>query len=288
MPDVAFSALTIFIVCIIAFMGACLGSFSTAIAYRVANHKSWILDKGEAARSMCPACGHRLGWRDLIPVFSWLVQKGKCRYCAAPICKLYPVTEMLGAITLPLMVMAQGISMESAVFFVLLPFWLSNIQMAVRAATIPARYACGVGCGLFLLGGMIQGQQEESLILVLAVSTAPLVIFEMLAWRQAKQEPEKIGPLSLSRSGVWATVGTLFLCHVAGGNELIYAGALSIALGAGFRLWRLKEGVNKTSKSEITRRILTMAALVSFDFILIWMLWEKFNADVYEAFAIAL
>jgi leader peptidase (prepilin peptidase)/N-methyltransferase len=44
-------------------------------------------------RSCCDACGRHLGVRDLVPVLSWLLLGGRCRSCAAPILRLYPMLE---------------------------------------------------------------------------------------------------------------------------------------------------------------------------------------------------
>jgi prepilin signal peptidase PulO-like enzyme (type II secretory pathway) len=44
---------------------------------------------------MCPHCHHKLGALDLIPVFSYLVLGGKCRYCQRPISRSYPAVELL-------------------------------------------------------------------------------------------------------------------------------------------------------------------------------------------------
>lgn len=51
-----------------------------------------------APRSHCPACKTPLGVSELVPVFSFLWLKGKCRYCAAPISPRYPVVETLGGL----------------------------------------------------------------------------------------------------------------------------------------------------------------------------------------------
>ena len=46
-------------------------------------------------RSHCPHCKHQLSWYENIPVFSWLVLRGKCRHCKAPISMQYPAVELL-------------------------------------------------------------------------------------------------------------------------------------------------------------------------------------------------
>ena len=46
------------------------------------------------ARSRCDACGTRLGARDLVPVASWLWQRGRCAYCRAELSTFYPIIEL--------------------------------------------------------------------------------------------------------------------------------------------------------------------------------------------------
>lgn len=73
-----------------AVLGLLVGSFSNVLI--------WRLPRGENVAfppSHCPHCDHRLGARDLVPLFSWLSLGGKCRYCRAPIKVRYPVVEAL-------------------------------------------------------------------------------------------------------------------------------------------------------------------------------------------------
>lgn len=87
----SFNFLSVFV------LGLVLGSFSTAVAYRVPKGMPWALGaKGQkAARSSCTSCGTTLQARDLVPVFSWLLQKGRCRHCDAAIPVLYPASELM-------------------------------------------------------------------------------------------------------------------------------------------------------------------------------------------------
>jgi prepilin signal peptidase PulO-like enzyme (type II secretory pathway) len=72
-----------------AVLGLVAGSFATAASHRLP------LDKPLAAdRSRCANCDHILAAVDLVPVLSWLVAHGKCRYCATPISIRYPVIEL--------------------------------------------------------------------------------------------------------------------------------------------------------------------------------------------------
>ncbi|HEY0905710.1 MAG TPA: prepilin peptidase [Methylophilus sp.] len=70
-------------------LGLCLGSFTTALVYRIPRKLNWTTD-----RSRCPNCKHALGPLDLVPVFSWLFLGRKCRYCKTPIPARYPLIEI--------------------------------------------------------------------------------------------------------------------------------------------------------------------------------------------------
>jgi leader peptidase (prepilin peptidase)/N-methyltransferase len=79
---------------ILIFFGLCAGSFISALVWRTRQQekgKELSITKG---RSQCPHCHHSLAWYDLIPLFSWLSLRGRCRYCRKPISWHYPLTEL--------------------------------------------------------------------------------------------------------------------------------------------------------------------------------------------------
>ena len=71
-------------------LGIVLGSFLNVVIYRLPVGRT--ISKG---RSMCMSCGHTLAAKDLVPLFSWLFLKGKCRYCGAPVASRYAKIESL-------------------------------------------------------------------------------------------------------------------------------------------------------------------------------------------------
>jgi leader peptidase (prepilin peptidase)/N-methyltransferase len=74
--------------------GAILGSFATALAYRLPRGENWVTE-----RSRCPACGAQIRARDNVPILSWLLLRGRCRDCGEPISARYPLAELtLGAL----------------------------------------------------------------------------------------------------------------------------------------------------------------------------------------------
>ena len=97
------------------FAGLCVGSFLNVVIHRLPKmlERGWQAQcaelRGESPvpepaynlvvpRSACPACGQRITALQNIPVVSWLVLRGKCAACKAPISARYPVVEILGGL----------------------------------------------------------------------------------------------------------------------------------------------------------------------------------------------
>ena len=71
--------------------GPALGSFAALLAVRLLRGEPVML-----ARSRCRSCGHTLGWRDLIPIWSFLHQRGRCAHCGARISPRLLHAELAG------------------------------------------------------------------------------------------------------------------------------------------------------------------------------------------------
>ena len=71
-------------------IGGCVGSFLNVVIYRLPRDKSLIVPP-----SSCPACGKHIRFYDNIPIISWLLLRGRCRYCKARISPRYFVIELL-------------------------------------------------------------------------------------------------------------------------------------------------------------------------------------------------
>ena len=81
--------MNIFVYIISFVFGLIVGSFLNCVTYRLEKGKSFL--KG---RSFCPKCKHKLDLMDLIPLFSFLMLGGKCRYCHKKISWQYPLVEL--------------------------------------------------------------------------------------------------------------------------------------------------------------------------------------------------
>jgi leader peptidase (prepilin peptidase)/N-methyltransferase len=152
---------------IILVLGLALGSFATALIYRVPRNIPWAF-KGEGAyRSACPHCKTVLKPLDLIPVISWARTKGKCRHCAEKISYDYPLAE-IGTLAAALAVyFALGFSPKA--FFVLaaLPFLIALLVIDLRQMILPNTLVFivgAIGVVRLLVEGFIFGSLNAGLI----------------------------------------------------------------------------------------------------------------------------
>ena len=104
--------------------GLILGSFFNVVAIRLLKKESLVFPP-----SHCVNCNHQLHTLDLVPVFSYVFLKGKCRYCKSPISPLYPFGELLTAVSIFFVYKNVGLSLE------LIPALLLTITLVISVLT---------------------------------------------------------------------------------------------------------------------------------------------------------
>jgi len=117
-----------------AVLGTVMGSFLNCAAWRLVHGESVL-----RGRSHCARCGHTLGAKDLVPIASYLAQKGRCRYCGQPISGRYPAAEAVGAAVYCTVLMRFGICWQWARFTVLLSLLLFGALVDWEDGWIPDR-----------------------------------------------------------------------------------------------------------------------------------------------------
>lgn len=88
-------------------LGAVFGSFLNVVIHRLPRGESLMFPG-----SHCPTCGHPLRAIDNIPLVSWVLLRGCCRYCAAPVPVRYPLVELLSAAVFMLAALVFGLTIE--------------------------------------------------------------------------------------------------------------------------------------------------------------------------------
>jgi len=103
------------IILIFAFIiGTSIGSFVTMASHRLPKEEDIVFKP-----SYCPNCQNKLKFWDLFPIFSWVFQSGKCRYCRKSISFRYPLIEITLGLIFVAIVYFYGVTVES-LFFALL------------------------------------------------------------------------------------------------------------------------------------------------------------------------
>ena len=138
-----------FVVAASVVFGLVIGSFLNVVIYRVPREESVV-----APRSRCPSCGTQLSALDNVPVLSWLVLRGKCRTCGAPISWRYPGVELLTGVLFGVMAWRIGLEPELPAFLVLVAGLVALSFIDLDTFKLPRKliYLTAAAGGTLLVG----------------------------------------------------------------------------------------------------------------------------------------
>ena len=123
--------------------GIVIGSFVNVLIYRLPEHENIATE-----HSHCMSCGHKLRWYDLVPLFSWLFLKGKCRYCKARISAQYPIVEAVNGFGYVLILFANGMNLSSILYMMCFSILTAIAVIDWRTYEIPV----GLNIAILALG----------------------------------------------------------------------------------------------------------------------------------------
>lgn len=132
-------------------LGLIVGSFLNVLILRMDDLKSVLY-----TRSHCPSCQKTLAWYDLVPFLSFVLLRGKCRYCLKPISWQYPVVELLTAVVFLLLYLYFGLSIALLFYIIEFSILIVILIFDIRTQTVP-EYFSWVALGLAFLGGWYFG-----------------------------------------------------------------------------------------------------------------------------------
>lgn len=144
---------------VVALTGLQLGSFVNAVAWRIREGTSWL-----RGFSMCPHCGKRILHRDLMPIVSFLLLRGRCRFCSKPIGWHEPLGELGVALALTAAWVRLGWGVPLLVAAVMLLFLAVLFVLDLRYEILPDAVTIP-GLTFALIGGLLFGHTVADLFL---------------------------------------------------------------------------------------------------------------------------
>lgn len=186
--------LTAYILTITFFLGCCLGSFTDCLAIRLLSGESVL-----RGRSHCDSCGHVLGVADLVPLFSWLFLKGRCRYCGAKVPAECFFVELFAGIGCCLVVYRYDLSVLGVRGVLLGMILLAMSLTDLHSFTIPDRLQLA-GCLVFLGTAVFLPEPLHVILHGLVLGTAlagGMLVFSLLFDRLTGKESLGGGDIKL-------------------------------------------------------------------------------------------
>ena len=123
--------------------GIVIGSFVNVLIYRIPKRENIAIEQ-----SHCMNCGHKLKWYDLVPLFSWLFLRGKCRYCKDKISIQYPLVEAINGIGYVLIFVMCGLNLSSILYSLCFSMLVAITVIDWRTYEIPL----GLNIAILTLG----------------------------------------------------------------------------------------------------------------------------------------
>jgi leader peptidase (prepilin peptidase)/N-methyltransferase len=156
--------------------GAMIGSFLNVVVYRLPRRESIV-----RPASRCCACGTAVKPYDNVPILSWLLLRGHCRNCSAPISKRYPLVEALAGLLCVGAVLAGGgaatIALNVTFILLLVPIALIDVEHRI----IPNRLTA-LGAVLALVIGTALDPSGEPERLIAGVVAGGALLITALAY----------------------------------------------------------------------------------------------------------
>jgi len=158
-------------------IGAIIGSFLNAVIYRLPRHES-LLFPG----SHCPQCSEKIHWFDNIPILSFIILGGKCRYCKTPIPARYLIVEILSAVLFVIIYHVYGFSYEFLFYVILFVLLLTVTFTDLEKGKIPNSVIltgaiAGLGMSLIVPSGWAGGSLNFTNSLIAFLAGGGIMLF---------------------------------------------------------------------------------------------------------------
>jgi len=197
-------------------LGALIGSFLNVCIYRWPAEQSVV-----RPRSHCAGCGSTIAWYDNIPIVSWILLRGKCRRCGAPISVQYPAIELATALVWTAAAIRFGptvAGLSAAIFLTLL---LGIAMTDAREMVIPDQFSLGGTAIGLVLAAVPGGFAFNSAVLGATASYVGLWIVKWAAEKAFRKPALGVGDIHMMAMigafvGIRGSILTVLLGSILG------------------------------------------------------------------------
>lgn len=189
-------------------IGLFIGSFYNVVAMRTLKGENIVI-----SRSHCPSCNHVLGPLDLIPVFSYILLRGRCRYCKIKISPLYCFGELITGITLAYIYWLFGLSFDFIIHATLGSVLVILVISDLLEKTVPNKIVL-FGLLAILILRVIKG--ERVLFYTLSSLGVFLLLFLVMVGSGNKLGGGDVKLYSIIglATGIWGALVSIFLASL--------------------------------------------------------------------------
>ena len=130
---------------VVAVLGLCIGSFLNVCIFRIPKEESISFPP-----SHCTNCNYKLKCKDLIPVFSYIFLRGRCRNCKQKISIQYPCIELLNCVLYIFIYMEYGFTIETLKFMI-----LASLMIVIGMIDLKTQYVYSSTIVIGAIAGII-------------------------------------------------------------------------------------------------------------------------------------
>lgn len=160
---------------IVLLFGLCIGSFLNVCIYRIP-----VKMKVYEGRSICPYCRSQLTALDLIPVFSYIFLRGKCRHCGCRISPIYLIVELLTALLFVAAFYFFSVSLQTLLVWMLISVLIVASFIDIHTLEIPdgvSLWIGAIGIVSFFIPDILWWQR----LIGALVASSPLLIILLIS-----------------------------------------------------------------------------------------------------------
>lgn len=185
--------------------GLFIGSFYNVVAMRTLSG-----EKISNSRSHCTSCNHTLGPLDLVPLFSYVFLRGKCRYCKVKISPLYAFGELITGITFAYLYWRFDLTLELGIHLILGSMLVILVITDLLEKTVPNKIIA-VGLVLILILRLLSGEDILFYILSSLGIFGLLFLVMVLSGDKLGGGDVKLYAVIALGIGAWGSLVSLFL-----------------------------------------------------------------------------